>query len=38
VTTYPVNIWLVRHGIKHTMGRPVLPAGFDHQPTGSALG
>lgn len=25
LTTYPVNIWLVRRGIKHPMGRPVLP-------------
>jgi hypothetical protein len=26
LTTYPINIWLVRRGIKHPMGRPVLPA------------
>ena len=26
LTTYPVNIWLVRRGIKHPMGRPVVPA------------
>jgi hypothetical protein len=26
-TTYPVNAWLVRHGVKHPMGRPTLPAG-----------
>jgi putative flippase GtrA len=25
LTTYPVNIWLVRRGIKHPMGRPVVP-------------
>jgi hypothetical protein len=25
-TTYPVNIWLVRRGVKHAMGRPTLPA------------
>jgi Domain of unknown function (DUF4396) len=25
-TSYPVNIWLVRHGIKHAMDRPTLPA------------
>lgn len=25
LTTYPVNIWLVRRGIKHPLGRPVLP-------------
>lgn len=25
LTTYPINIWLVRRGIKHPMGRPVLP-------------
>ncbi|MEO6859404.1 MAG: DUF4396 domain-containing protein [Solirubrobacteraceae bacterium] len=25
LTTYPVNIWLVRRGIKHPMGRPALP-------------
>lgn len=25
LTTYPVNIWLVRRGIKHRTGRPVLP-------------
>ncbi len=25
-TTYPVNIWLVRRGVKHPMGRPTLPA------------
>jgi hypothetical protein len=24
-TTYPVNIWLVRHGVKHAMGRPTIP-------------
>jgi hypothetical protein len=23
-TTYPVNVWLVRRGVKHAMGRPVL--------------
>jgi hypothetical protein len=27
VTSYPVNVWLVRHGVKQAMGRPVLPAG-----------
>jgi hypothetical protein len=26
-TTYPVNIWPVRRGVKHAMGRPALPAG-----------
>jgi hypothetical protein len=26
LTTYPVNIWLVRRGIKHPMVRPVVPA------------
>jgi hypothetical protein len=26
LTTYPVNGWLVRRGIKHPMGRPVVPA------------
>jgi hypothetical protein len=25
-TTYPVQIWLVGHGIKHAMSRPMLPA------------
>ena len=25
-TTYPVNIWLVRRGVKHAMGRPTIPA------------
>ena len=25
-TTYPVNIWLVRRGIKQPMGRPTIPA------------
>ncbi len=25
-TTYPVQIWLVGHGIKHAMSRPTLPA------------
>ena len=25
-STYPVNIWLVRRGIKHAMSRPTLPA------------
>jgi hypothetical protein len=24
-TSYPVNIWLVRHGIKHAMQRPTIP-------------
>ncbi len=26
LTTYPVNMWLVHRGIKHPMGRPVVPA------------
>ena len=25
-TSYPVNIWLVHHGIKHAMARPTIPA------------
>jgi hypothetical protein len=25
-TSYPVNIWLVRHGVKHAMERPTTPA------------
>jgi hypothetical protein len=25
-TTYPTNVWLVRHGVKHPMGRPTLRA------------
>ncbi len=25
-STYPVNVWLVRRGVKHAMGRPTLPA------------
>jgi hypothetical protein len=32
VTTYPVQIWLIRHGIKQGMGRPVLPAKSARQP------
>lgn len=24
--SYPVNIWLVRHGVKHAMERPTIPA------------
>lgn len=24
-TSYPVNIWLVRHGVKHAMQRPIIP-------------
>jgi hypothetical protein len=32
VTTYPAQIWLVRHGVKHSMGQPVLPARSGSQP------
>jgi hypothetical protein len=32
VTSYPVNVWLVRHGIKPAMGRTVLPAGSENRP------
>jgi hypothetical protein len=32
LTTYPVQIWLIRHGIKHAMGRSVLPARSESQP------
>jgi hypothetical protein len=38
VTTYPVQVWLVRHGVKHAMGRPVLSAAAGHQPVRSAVG
>jgi hypothetical protein len=24
--SYPLNIWLVRRGVKHPMGRPTIPA------------
>jgi uncharacterized protein DUF4396 len=26
LTAYPVNVWLVRHGLKHGMDRPTLPS------------
>jgi hypothetical protein len=29
-TTYPVQIWLVRRGIKHAMHGPLLPAAAKH--------
>ena len=32
LTTYPVQIWLIWHGIKHAMGRSVLPAKLESQP------
>ena len=38
VTTYPVQVWLVQRGIKHAMGRPVLAARSDSQPTRSIVG
>ncbi|HYL08980.1 MAG TPA: DUF4396 domain-containing protein [Candidatus Udaeobacter sp.] len=25
LTSYPINVWLIRHGIKHAMHRPTLP-------------
>jgi Domain of unknown function (DUF4396) len=38
LTTYPVQIWLIRHGIKHAMGRPVLPAESETQPMSQVSG